>query len=87
MGRLGTSQRPAVLRVQSMGRADEVMAIAEQNGWKVVVGVEPDKPENTADLETLMQGGATPIRRAHTVGRNDPCPSGSGRKFKKCCGQ
>jgi uncharacterized protein YecA (UPF0149 family) len=20
------------------------------------------------------------------VGRNDPCPSGSGRKYKKCCG-
>ena len=20
------------------------------------------------------------------VGRNDPCPCGSGRKFKKCCG-
>ncbi len=29
-------------------------------------------------------------RRAHTgkhVGRNDPCPCGSGRKYKKCCGQ
>ena len=24
---------------------------------------------------------------AKTVGRNDPCPCGSGRKFKKCCGQ
>jgi SWIM/SEC-C metal-binding protein len=70
-----------------MERADEVMAIAEQNGWKVVVGVEPDKPENTADLETLMQGGAVAIRRAQTVGRNDPCMCGSGRKFKKCCGQ
>ncbi|HAV61403.1 MAG TPA: hypothetical protein DCY13_03455, partial [Verrucomicrobiales bacterium] len=21
------------------------------------------------------------------VGRNDPCPCGSGRKFKKCCGK
>jgi uncharacterized protein YecA (UPF0149 family) len=20
------------------------------------------------------------------VGRNDPCPCGSGKKFKKCCG-
>ena len=24
--------------------------------------------------------------RAVTIGRNDPCPCGSGRKFKKCCG-
>ncbi|MDG1474802.1 MAG: SEC-C metal-binding domain-containing protein [Porticoccaceae bacterium] len=21
------------------------------------------------------------------IGRNDPCPCGNGRKFKKCCGQ
>ena len=29
---------------------------------------------------------APPIRRAQAkVGRNDPCPCGSGKKFKKCC--
>ena len=29
----------------------------------------------------------TPIRRdAPKVGRNDPCPCGSGKKYKKCCG-
>lgn len=27
-----------------------------------------------------------PVRRAPTPGRNDPCPCGSGKKFKKCCG-
>ena len=27
-----------------------------------------------------------PVRRAKKVGRNDPCPCGSGKKFKKCCG-
>ncbi|MCY0094330.1 YchJ family protein [Hoeflea ulvae] len=25
-------------------------------------------------------------QRAASVGRNDPCPCGSGRKYKKCCG-
>lgn len=25
-------------------------------------------------------------RRVDKVGRNDPCPCGSGKKFKKCCG-
>ena len=24
---------------------------------------------------------------ANTVGRNDPCPCGSGKKYKKCCGK
>jgi preprotein translocase subunit SecA len=26
------------------------------------------------------------VRRGRKVGRNDPCPCGSGKKFKKCCG-
>jgi len=28
-----------------------------------------------------------PYRAHATVGRNEPCPCGSGRKFKKCCGK
>ena len=27
------------------------------------------------------------IRKSQKVGRNDPCPCGSGKKYKKCCGQ
>lgn len=27
-----------------------------------------------------------PPRQVDKVGRNDPCPCGSGRKYKKCCG-
>jgi SEC-C motif-containing protein len=27
-----------------------------------------------------------PVRREQTAGRNDPCPCGSGKKYKKCCG-
>ena len=26
-------------------------------------------------------------KKYQTVGRNDPCPCGSGRKFKQCCGR
>ncbi|HAZ79079.1 MAG TPA: hypothetical protein DCX08_04020 [Porticoccaceae bacterium] len=26
-------------------------------------------------------------REMAKIGRNDPCPCGNGRKFKKCCGQ
>jgi preprotein translocase subunit SecA len=28
-----------------------------------------------------------PIINKNTVGRNDPCPCGSGKKYKKCCGK
>ncbi len=35
----------------------------------------------------LAQRSITTIRReTPKVGRNDPCPCGSGKKFKKCCG-
>ena len=27
------------------------------------------------------------IRKEKKIGRNDPCPSGSGKKYKKCCGK
>ena len=27
-----------------------------------------------------------PVKAAHKVGRNDPCPCGSGKKYKACCG-
>jgi len=31
-------------------------------------------------------GAPAPAKRAIKVGRNDPCPCGSGKKFKNCCG-
>ena len=31
--------------------------------------------------------GEVPSRKQLKVGRNDPCPCGSGKKFKKCCGR
>lgn len=31
-------------------------------------------------------GPREPIRKAPEPGRNDPCPCGSGKKYKKCCG-
>ena len=29
----------------------------------------------------------TVVREGKKVGRNDPCPCGSGKKYKKCCGR
>ena len=56
------------------------------------------KPQATVEAEPGTQEGqqaegrkppaARPVRRAEAkVGRNDPCPCGSGRKYKKCCGK
>ena len=40
-------------------------------------------PEMQAMVDNMFR--AVPI--GHTVGRNDPCPCGSGKKYKKCCGR
>ena len=37
-----------------------------------------------AEVE-IPDGGGFTVRTAKTAGRNDPCPCGSGLKFKKCC--
>ena len=29
----------------------------------------------------------TPVVKDDKVGRNDPCPCGSGKKYKNCCGR
>jgi tetratricopeptide (TPR) repeat protein len=57
--------------------------IFEQQGRK-------DKVAEIRSALGKLQAGAvsTPVKRAHPkVGRNDPCPCGSGKKFKKCCGR
>jgi len=38
----------------------------------------------------IVPGRTTgPVAQPHSpkVGRNEPCPCGSGKKFKKCCGE
>jgi uncharacterized protein len=42
------------------------------------------KPYRQAVLERTVTTQA--LRDGVKVGRNDPCPCGSGKKFKKCCG-
>jgi uncharacterized protein YecA (UPF0149 family) len=42
--------------------------------------------ETHGDAPEAGQKGQAPIQRAGPrVGRNDPCPCGSGKKYKNCC--
>jgi SEC-C motif-containing protein len=45
--------------------------VREEGGWRFKDGHSP-KPEQA-------------IRKGPKIGRNDPCPCGSGKKHKKCC--
>lgn len=84
MAKLGSEERPAVVRVQTMERAEEILTLCDKHGWEVIVGIEPDKPENISNVERLLISHAT-TTYGPKVGCNDPCPCGSGLKFKKCC--
>jgi SWIM/SEC-C metal-binding protein len=84
--KLGTERNPAVVHVKTKKRMQEVAKIFEENNWKYQIEVASDKPEDIADLEILLNW-PDPKHAEHKVGRNDPCPCGSGKKYKKCCGQ
>ncbi|MBC8448316.1 MAG: SEC-C domain-containing protein [Chloroflexi bacterium] len=84
MAKLGTTERPAVVRVQTQDRAGEILSVCNRHGWKVIVGIEPDKTEDVSDVERLLNPQTSMSAEAR-VGRNDPCPCGSGLKYKHCC--
>jgi preprotein translocase subunit SecA len=46
------------------------------------------EPVRQARLNYNRGEGSSPqtVRRSKKIGRNEPCPCGSGKKFKKCCG-
>ena len=85
MAKLGSDKRPAVVHVQTQKRAEEILSICNEHGWKVIIGLEPDKPENISDIEKLFNP-SSPAEATLKIGRNEPCPCGSGKKYKKCCG-
>ena len=85
MPALGTKQRPAVVRVNDPTRAQQIVDHGESMGWVVIVGVEPGKPEDVSDYERLVNP-PMPVRANPKAERNSPCPCGSGKKFKRCCG-
>jgi hypothetical protein len=47
---------------------------------------EDDLDEDSEQFARVMAFGDKPYIAPPKVGRNDPCPCGSGKKFKKCCG-
>ena len=84
MAKLGTSDRPAVLRARTEERAVELLDICDSRGWQAIVGVEPDQTEDASDLELLLLRPRV-MPKLTRPARNTSCPCGSGRKYKSCC--
>lgn len=83
--KLGTEKNPAVVKVPSEERMKELQSTFEAHGWRFKIELSPDQPEDITDLEILLNPTRTRVVEK-SVGRNESCPCGSGKKFKKCCG-
>jgi len=83
--------KPGVRRNSNASLIDD--AVAELEGWACF------QPENDPDYWDFPEDFPYPsitnftalpvapyVRESPKIGRNDPCPCGSGKKFKKCCG-
>jgi SWIM/SEC-C metal-binding protein len=84
MAKLGSEKRPVIVRVHSEEKAMYVAKTCAENGWRYIIGFEQDKPEDISDLEKLLNPPAP--AQSVKIERNAPCPCGSGKKYKKCCG-
>ncbi|MCT4585846.1 MAG: preprotein translocase subunit SecA [Peptostreptococcaceae bacterium] len=60
--------------------------------FKIEFEIERKEVVDTDNLEISRENNkevkkSTTIVKGETIGRNDPCPCGSGKKYKKCCGK
>lgn len=58
--------------------------------FRVQITSAPERRQTTYNLSYSHSDGAEkaqPVRKQKKIGRNDPCPCGSGKKYKKCCGR
>jgi SWIM/SEC-C metal-binding protein len=67
-----------------MERAQEIADFCTEHGIHFILGIEPDKTEDISDVERALDA-SPPALASPKIGRNERCPCGSGKKFKKCC--
>ena len=53
---------------------------------EMMAALQAESSEPIRPVEVISRILSTAVPKAGKVGRNDPCPCGSGKKFKKCCG-
>ncbi len=98
IGLRGLAQRDPVVeyRMEGFEMFDAMIASIREDTIKMLLTVqiktgEEVKREQVAKPTTASSDGsekAQPVRaQSKKIGRNDPCPCGSGKKYKKCCGR
>ena len=80
------------VQVQSPTQLDQAAEDMEQRAERIAnvtysSPTETGEVETVVDASTLRQAKAMPATPGVRVGRNDPCPCGSGQKYKQCHGK
>ena len=89
---------PVVLyRIEGFDMFDGMIAAIQEDTVRLMLTVqirqaeEPKREQVAKETGTSADGTDAPRtvrkRASEKVGRNDPCPCGSGKKYKKCCGR
>ena len=80
-------------RFEGFAMFDEMIAAIREETVRMVLTV-PVRVQRPPQREQVMQpdapnaGAKTPYKnKGEKIGRNDPCPCGSGKKYKNCCGK
>ena len=85
----------AAYRIEAADMFDEMIeGIREKTAKAVLTVIPKNRPVERVQVikpiaTPLSDGVSRTVKRAPNakkVGRNDPCPCGSGKKYKKCCG-
>ena len=87
------ARRQAALRNQAgmnaqHDEAHNVTQAAHRQAGSQMSGDQARRMAAQSPMQRRTQGESVTVRRATPkVGRNDPCPCGSGKKYKQCCGR
>ncbi len=83
-------------RIEGFDMFDEMIAAIREDTARMMLTVKlrinagPPKREQVAKPTATSSDGTDvkrPVQNTKKVGRNDPCPCGSGKKYKNCCGK
>ncbi len=78
------------VQIQSPTQLDQAAEDMEQRAEKIA-NVTYSSPTETGEVETTVDESTLRVPQTHAsgvrVGRNDPCPCGSGKKYKQCHGK
>lgn len=79
-------------QIEGFDMFQELIKSIKQDTIKYIFNVSinriPQREKVAEPVTTNAEGSSRkPIVKEEKVGRNDPCPCGSGKKYKKCCGK